>query len=69
MQPQFLTTQEVAQILRKSQRTVQRLVQSGALVPAQKLAGPNGAYLFTQAAVASLLASDDEPETSAAAAS
>lgn len=47
----LLTSQEVAIRLGCSVRTVHRLVTSNQLTPAQKLTGPNGAYLFEQDAV------------------
>jgi len=42
----LLTSPEVAQRLGCSVRTVHRLVISEDLIPAQKLPGPNGAFLF-----------------------
>lgn len=42
----LLTSPEVALLLGKSTRTVHRLVTSKELIPAQKLPGPNGAFLF-----------------------
>jgi predicted DNA-binding transcriptional regulator AlpA len=42
----LLTSPEVAQRLGCSVRTVHRLVVSQQLIPAQKLPGPNGAFLF-----------------------
>lgn len=50
----LLTSQEVADRLGKSPRTVHRLVTSGALVPVRKLAGRNGAFLFLASDVESL---------------
>jgi excisionase family DNA binding protein len=47
----LLTTTQAAALLGKSARTVQRLAESGDLEAAQKLAGPNGAYLFKDAVV------------------
>lgn len=47
----LLTSPEVAARLRCSVRTVHRLVESGDLTPAQKLPGPNGAFLFDQTAI------------------
>lgn len=47
----LLTSPEVAQRLGCSVRTVHRLVTSNDLIPAQKLPGPNGAFLFDRAAV------------------
>lgn len=51
----LLTTPQVAALLGKSVRTVHRLIADERLTPAQKLPGPNGAYLFDRAAVAALL--------------
>lgn len=45
---QLLTSPQVAQRLGCSVRTVHRLVDSEELKPAQKLPGPNGAFLFDQ---------------------
>lgn len=42
----LLTSPQVAARLGRSNRTVHRLVESGDLVPEQKLPGPNGAFLF-----------------------
>lgn len=46
-----MTSPEVAVLLGCSIRTVHRLVASSQLIPAQKLPGPNGAFLFSPAAV------------------
>lgn len=46
MADDLLTSPQVALRLGKSIRTVHRLAESGALVPTQKLPGPNGAFLF-----------------------
>jgi excisionase family DNA binding protein len=44
---ELLTTADVAGMLGKSTRTVQRLAESGELKHAQKIAGgPSGIYLF-----------------------
>jgi len=53
--PGLLTTAEVARRLGVVRWTVCRLVAEGRLVPAGKLPGPNGAYLFTEEAVAGYL--------------
>jgi hypothetical protein len=45
---QLLTSPQVALRLSCSVRTVHRLVDSGDLTPAQKLPGPNGAFLFSE---------------------
>lgn len=47
----LMTSAQVAQRLNVSLRTVHRLVSNDKLIPAQQLPGPNGAYLFDQAAV------------------
>lgn len=47
----LLTSPQVALRIGKSIRTVHRLVLSGELVPAMKLPGPNGAFLFRPADV------------------
>jgi excisionase family DNA binding protein len=47
----LITSPQVAQHLGVSLRTVHRLVADGKLTPAQQLPGPNGAFLFDQAAV------------------
>jgi excisionase family DNA binding protein len=43
---EFIGSAEVARLLRINQVTVSRWVASGDLVPAHKLPGKNGAYLF-----------------------
>lgn len=43
---ELLTSFQVAVILGKSPRTVQRMAKTGEIPPAQKLPGPNGAFLF-----------------------
>lgn len=53
----FLTSPEVAALAKVSPRTVQRAAKAGDLPPAQKLGGPNGAFLFSQDAVDAYLAS------------
>lgn len=42
----LLTSTQAGVVLGKSARTVTRLADAGALPVAQKLPGPNGAYLF-----------------------
>jgi hypothetical protein len=59
----LLTSTQVGQLIGKSGRTVQRMADKGEIAPAQKLPGPNGAYLFRRAEVARFLAC--EPEDSA----
>ena len=53
----YLTSADVGAILGKSQRTVTRMADRGAIPFAQKLPGPNGPYLFTRANVDAYLAS------------
>lgn len=53
MPNELLTSPEVALRLGCSTRTVHRLVTSQNLAPAQKLPGPNGAFLFDPADVES----------------
>ena len=43
---ELLTSAQAGVILGKSARTVQRMVDAGEIAAAQKLPGPNGAYLF-----------------------
>lgn len=47
----LLTSPQVAHLLGCSTRTVHRLVDGNELIPAQKLPGPNGAFLFDPTAV------------------
>lgn len=47
----LLTTAEVARRIGLCRATVCLAVAQGRLGPAMKLPGPNGAYLFTEAAV------------------
>lgn len=47
----LLTSPEVAALLKVSLRTVHRAAKASKLSPAQKLKGPNGAFLFTEDAV------------------
>lgn len=47
----LVTSPQAAQILGVSARTVQRLADAGTLPVAQKLPGPNGAYLYKRADV------------------
>lgn len=44
--PELLTSVQVAILLGKSARTVHRMAEAGTLPVAQKLPGPNGAFLF-----------------------
>lgn len=57
----LIGTAEAAQILRKSHRTVHRLVEAGALTPVLTAPGGfKGAYLFSRADVEALVAARDE---------
>lgn len=51
---ELLTSTQAGFLLGKSGRTVQRMVDAGALTPVQKLPGPNGAYLFRRSDVEAL---------------
>lgn len=55
--PTYRTAPEVAAVAGCSIRTVHRAVQMGELVPALKLPGPNGAFLFTEEAMETYRAS------------
>lgn len=52
----LVTSGEVARVLGISRRTVAYMVSRGELEPAEKLDGPNGAFLFTREAVEALAA-------------
>lgn len=52
----LLTSPQVAAILGKSHRSVHRMVEDGRLPVAQKLPGPNGAFLFSPEVVEELRA-------------
>lgn len=58
--PDLIPTSEVAEIMGKSVRTVHRLIQSGDLKPALKIAGQSGAYLFNRSDVEALAAAPTE---------
>jgi hypothetical protein len=47
----LLTSPQAGLILGKSARTVQRMADAGLIPVAQKLPGPNGAYLFRESDV------------------
>ena len=47
--PDLLTTAQVANLLGKSVRTVNRMAEAGNLPPAIKVPGKTGAYLFHRA--------------------
>lgn len=49
----LLTSTQAGAILGKSARTMQRMADAGQIPIAQKLPGPNGAYLFSPATIAS----------------
>jgi len=51
-----IVTAEVATILSTDRKGVRRLVDRGELVPARKLPGRTGAYLFDRVAVEALAA-------------
>ncbi len=59
----LLTASQVAAMTGKSARTVQSAAASGALTYRIKLAGPRGAYLFTEADVYAWL--DNTPQDAA----
>lgn len=52
----LLTSPQVGLILGKSARTVQRMADAGEIPVAQKLPGPNGAYLYRRSDIEALLA-------------
>lgn len=54
---ELLTSAQASLLLAKSGRTVQRMAEAGALPIAQKLPGPNGAYLFRRSDVEAAAAS------------
>jgi predicted DNA-binding transcriptional regulator AlpA len=51
----LLTSPQVGLLLGKSARTIQRMAEAGALPVAQKLPGPNGAFLFRRGAIEALI--------------
>lgn len=53
---ELITSPEAGQILGKSARTIQRMADAGDLPVAQKLPGPNGAYLFVRSDIEALMA-------------
>lgn len=60
-QTELLTSPAVAVLIRRSPRTVHRLVSDGKLTPYQVIsAGRNGTFLFTRAEVARYLATTVE---------
>ena len=54
----LLTSPQAGVILGKSARTIHRMAESGALPIAQKLPGPNGAFLFRRKDIERLAASE-----------
>lgn len=60
---ELLTSGQSGALLGRSYRTVIRLAETGELPIAQKLPGPNGAYLFRRADVEAL--ADKRAEASA----
>ena len=56
----LLTSPQAGRILGKSARTVVRMADSGDLPYVQKLAGPNGAYLFDPEVIAERAAAPSE---------
>lgn len=50
----LIGTAEVCRILECDKATVLRRIDAGKLVPAHKLPGPNGAYVFTRTQVLAL---------------
>lgn len=53
-----LSTVEVAQLMRVDARTVARKARSGT-IPARKLPGRTGAYVFDRATIEQLIATDE----------
>lgn len=53
--PQYLTTAQVAEKADRSIRTVTRWIKNGRLLPALKIPGQTGAYLFDAEHVADVL--------------
>jgi len=57
---ELLTSVQSGEVLKRSYRTVIRLAETGELPIAQKLPGPNGAYLFRRGDVEKLAAARAE---------
>lgn len=53
---QLLTSTQAGALLNKSGRTVTRMAEAGRIPIAQRLPGPNGAFLFRRSDVEALLA-------------
>lgn len=62
---ELLTSPEAGAILGKSARTVQRMADAGVLPVAQKLPGPNGAYLFRRSDIDTYLAAEPAEQATA----
>lgn len=58
---ELLTTAQAAELLGRRRQTIRNYVQSGRLVPAQKLPASTGTYLFRRADVEALLPSPEAP--------
>jgi len=59
---ELLTSTQAGTLLVKSARTVQRMADAGSLPVAQKLPGPNGAYLFRRKDIERLAADEGADE-------
>ncbi len=62
MTDNLITSGQAGRILGKSARTVQRMVDSGQLTAAQKLPGPNGAFLFRESDVRTHTKTEDDDD-------
>ena len=56
----LLTSTQAGAILGRSARTMQRQADAGLVPVAQKLPGPNGAYLFDRAVIEALAAQPEQ---------
>lgn len=63
---ELLTSPQAGLILDKSARTVQRMADAGDLPIAQKLPGPNGAFLFRRTDIEKWAAADVKRKAAAA---
>lgn len=59
-----ITAKEAGEVLGKNRRQVLRLVSTGQLIPALKLPGDTGAYLFNRADIEALLTEGTDRRTS-----
>ena len=66
---ELLTAAQAAVRMGVTSTTVRRMIDSGELVPAQKLPGPNGAYLFRRPDVETVAQKRDRAKALARAAS